>query len=530
MKLTARQVAQTGATRIRLLVPWRSVAPAGAEAPASFDATNPADPAYRWASVDDQVRHAVAAGVDPILSIASAPQWARATGWRRLRRPWKRQTRRGRLRPLCTRGSAPLQRHVRGPAARPLLAGLERAEPQALACRPAARRRHAVRPDWYRGMVNAFARAVHSVHARQRRRRRRPRAVLRRRRSRSRTTTGDRSRSCARCSASSKDLQADVQQPRRASTSGRRTRTRPAARRTTRSSRTTSRSATCPRCRPCSTRRSRARPHRVRADAAVLGDRVQLGLEAAGPAAASPTALLKRWVPQALYDDVASRCQPRDLVLAARRLADGQPLPVRALLRERPPEAVSARLPLSARRVPAQSAASTSGDERRRAAWPRDRRAAGARGASGAGSAPLTHEPLRRLRAHVPRAEDRLGPRPPRSAEPTRRCRSRSRPCPTSSSIRSARRSRTLNEDGAAPFVLLVSDAAGRPVEDELGAGAAAASSRERNSIPDRPPACSSRSFGCCATLRQTSSSRGGAPRSTQAGTARCGRAPTRTR
>jgi hypothetical protein len=162
-RLTARQVAQTGATKIRLGVSWRSVAPGGAHAPESFDATNPADPAYRWAAVDGQIRRVVAAGAEPILSIVSAPRWATGPGADNFGDP-------GSFKPDADdygRFALAAARRYSGtfqdlPRVRyweawnePNLTFFLR--PQLVDGTPFA-------PDWYRGMVNAFTRAVHSVH------------------------------------------------------------------------------------------------------------------------------------------------------------------------------------------------------------------------------------------------------------------------------------------------------------------------------------------------------------------------------
>ena len=71
---TAR-IRAAGATAIRLNVDWGAVAPGPARS-ASFDPANPQDPGYRFAALDAQVRRAVAAGLQPILSIFGAPRWA----------------------------------------------------------------------------------------------------------------------------------------------------------------------------------------------------------------------------------------------------------------------------------------------------------------------------------------------------------------------------------------------------------------------------------------------------------------------
>ena len=63
----------SGATVVRLGSGWPAVAP---QQPA--DPTNPADPAYQWAALDQQVEEATAAGLAPIISLTGAPSWAQA--------------------------------------------------------------------------------------------------------------------------------------------------------------------------------------------------------------------------------------------------------------------------------------------------------------------------------------------------------------------------------------------------------------------------------------------------------------------
>src|SRR5204862_2586644 len=53
-----------------------SSGPAGATKPAGFDPSNPADPAYDFASLDQQVRLAAANGLQPVISFDTAPLWA----------------------------------------------------------------------------------------------------------------------------------------------------------------------------------------------------------------------------------------------------------------------------------------------------------------------------------------------------------------------------------------------------------------------------------------------------------------------
>jgi hypothetical protein len=64
-----------GARVVRVQVFWGGVALA-----APKDATNPADPAYSWRTVDQRVRDIVAAGMEPLLSIHGTPGFARLRG------------------------------------------------------------------------------------------------------------------------------------------------------------------------------------------------------------------------------------------------------------------------------------------------------------------------------------------------------------------------------------------------------------------------------------------------------------------
>jgi hypothetical protein len=73
-------VQTTGAHVVRLYVEWRLIAPRGSTKPPGFDAGNPADPRYDWSLVDLQVREARRFGLEPLLSIESAPDWAEGSG------------------------------------------------------------------------------------------------------------------------------------------------------------------------------------------------------------------------------------------------------------------------------------------------------------------------------------------------------------------------------------------------------------------------------------------------------------------
>jgi len=70
-----QKVRAAGATMVRVPVDWAAVAPAGEKKPA-FDAGDPDDPAYRWQGVDRVAKLAAAAGLEPLLSLTGAPAWA----------------------------------------------------------------------------------------------------------------------------------------------------------------------------------------------------------------------------------------------------------------------------------------------------------------------------------------------------------------------------------------------------------------------------------------------------------------------
>jgi Cellulase (glycosyl hydrolase family 5) len=64
----------TGATYVRLSVSWRGIAPT--TPPAGFAAADPTSPGYHWTGMDTILEEAEAAGLTPILDIASPPEWA----------------------------------------------------------------------------------------------------------------------------------------------------------------------------------------------------------------------------------------------------------------------------------------------------------------------------------------------------------------------------------------------------------------------------------------------------------------------
>lgn len=74
--LVLKRVRAAGTSTVRIPVHWRFTAPFTASKPAGFDASNPTDPAYDWTLVDSAVRLAVRNHLKPMLGIYEAPRWA----------------------------------------------------------------------------------------------------------------------------------------------------------------------------------------------------------------------------------------------------------------------------------------------------------------------------------------------------------------------------------------------------------------------------------------------------------------------
>jgi Cellulase (glycosyl hydrolase family 5) len=65
-----------GATYVRLIVPWRTIAPR--IRPSGFVAGDPTSPGYSWTGFDAIVESAVSDGLTPILDVSKNPKWAYA--------------------------------------------------------------------------------------------------------------------------------------------------------------------------------------------------------------------------------------------------------------------------------------------------------------------------------------------------------------------------------------------------------------------------------------------------------------------
>ena len=81
-EVALRRMRSAGMRFERIPVNWRTVAPAGTR-PAVFNPRDPGDPLYRWTALDDAVRSAVAAGIQPIITVLGAPAWAQSNVSRR---------------------------------------------------------------------------------------------------------------------------------------------------------------------------------------------------------------------------------------------------------------------------------------------------------------------------------------------------------------------------------------------------------------------------------------------------------------
>jgi hypothetical protein len=149
-----------GATTIRIDLTWRDVAPGGDTRPAGFDPTNPADAAYNWSVIDGLVRLSVANGLEPVITIQNAPEWAERSGGGRAGTNNPDPAELGRFAQAAARrysGSFAGLPRVRGWEVWNEVNGSFFFFPQQQKGRPTS-------PDSYRQMINEVAAAVHGVH------------------------------------------------------------------------------------------------------------------------------------------------------------------------------------------------------------------------------------------------------------------------------------------------------------------------------------------------------------------------------
>lgn len=158
-RLEARRIAAAGATKVRLYLNWRDVAPA--ERSAAFDAADPASSGYEWAEFDARLDIALGERLDPIVVLYAAPRWAVANKLKpgqagtNFVRPIPEELARF-ARAAATRYSGGNRPRVRywqiwnEPNISPFLF-------------PQFDGREAISPEFYRRMVAGAARAIHEV-------------------------------------------------------------------------------------------------------------------------------------------------------------------------------------------------------------------------------------------------------------------------------------------------------------------------------------------------------------------------------
>jgi hypothetical protein len=76
-ELAMARIRETGASVVRIPVDWRSIV--AEDPPSSFDAADPASPEYHFATLDAAVLSAVSAGLEPLLVVSHAPEFAEAS-------------------------------------------------------------------------------------------------------------------------------------------------------------------------------------------------------------------------------------------------------------------------------------------------------------------------------------------------------------------------------------------------------------------------------------------------------------------
>ncbi len=147
-----------GATAVRLLVSWKDVAPA--TRPSGFKAGDPSDPAYTWTVADRGIKLAVANGLEPLVTVVSAPSWAEhgskvGHGNMRVDSAYLGQF----AKAIATRYGGSFEGL---PRVRSWLVWNEPNLSSYLA--PQISGKKLVGAERYRAMVNAFSASVHSVH------------------------------------------------------------------------------------------------------------------------------------------------------------------------------------------------------------------------------------------------------------------------------------------------------------------------------------------------------------------------------
>src|SRR5262249_31106410 len=164
--LALQRIHDAGATFARINLSWAQVAPV--VRPGGFEATDPADPSYRWGAVDAQVKGAVEHGLTPYVTVFDAPLWAQKdephpthmgpfpiTSWKPDPKLFGEFALAGARRYDGTFGALPRVRYFEAWNEANLSNYLS----------PQIENEKVTSPEIFRGLLNTFSAAVHSVHA-----------------------------------------------------------------------------------------------------------------------------------------------------------------------------------------------------------------------------------------------------------------------------------------------------------------------------------------------------------------------------
>jgi hypothetical protein len=74
----AKRIASVGSRVERIHALWGQIAPSAR--PKKFNPRNPGDPSYSWSALDTEIKNAVAAGLQPLVTVTGAPPWTQRQG------------------------------------------------------------------------------------------------------------------------------------------------------------------------------------------------------------------------------------------------------------------------------------------------------------------------------------------------------------------------------------------------------------------------------------------------------------------
>jgi hypothetical protein len=160
--LAYQRMRRAGASYVRLYAIWRTIAPTAR--PANFDARDPSDPAYKWAGLDKEVKLARANGVEPVLTIFSAPAWAERGAASKFEAVGTRNPNPADVIDFAAAVAARYSGETAGvPRVRYWIVWNE--PNLSYYFRPQLVNNVPYSPGWYRTVLNGSARAIHAVHA-----------------------------------------------------------------------------------------------------------------------------------------------------------------------------------------------------------------------------------------------------------------------------------------------------------------------------------------------------------------------------